>query len=76
MYIYNMMYTYGDVFLQKNKKMIAVHFGEVVQPVHFVYDNSTIKILEHLLAMPIWYNTQIIEGKIQSWVDKGGRHRT
>ena len=21
--------------------------------------------------MPIWYNTQIIEGKIQSWVDKG-----
>ena len=55
----------GDVFLQRG------FWKEVVQSVHFVYYKSTIIGLEHLLAIPIWYNTQIIEGKIQSQLDKG-----
>ena len=36
-----------------------------------MYTNATVRSLEHLLAMPLWYNTKIISEKIQSWVDKG-----
>ena len=39
--------------------------------VYYVYTNSTIRSLEHVLAMPIWYSTKIITVKMQSWVDKG-----
>ena len=67
----NMIYTYGDVFLQKRQKLVCNRFWrDVVQSVYFLYNNATIKSLEHLLAMPIWYNTKIIEENIQSWVDK------
>ena len=33
--------------------------------------HSNIRGLEHLLSMPLWYNTKIINEKHQSWVDKG-----
>ena len=70
-----MIYTYGNVFSEKEiKNLFATHFWtKVLQYVHFIYKSSTIKSLEPLLAMPIWYSIQIIEGKIQSWVDKGLR---
>ena len=69
---FNLIYIYGDVFLQKRQKLVSNRFWrDVVQSVYFVYNNATIKSLKHLLAMPIWYNTKIIEEKIQSWVDKG-----
>ena len=67
-----MIYTYGDVFLQKRQKLVCNRFwSDVLQSGNFVYNNPTIKSLEHLLAMPIRYNTKIIEENIQSWVDKG-----
>ena len=33
--------------------------------------HSNIRGLEHLLSMPLWYNSKIINEKHQSWVDKG-----
>ena len=68
----NMIYTYGDVFLQKRQRLVCNRFwSDVVQSGNFVYNNAPIKSLQHLWAMPIRYNTKIIEENIQSWVDKG-----
>ena len=69
---FNMIHNYGDVFLQKSQKLVCnIFWRDVVQSVYAVYTNATIKSLEQLLTMPIWYNTKIIGEKIQSWVDKG-----
>ena len=67
----NMIYSYGDIFLQKKQAISNKFWNDVVQSVYSVYTNATVRSLEHLLAMPLWYNTKIIPEKIQSWVDKG-----
>ena len=57
-----MIYDYGDIFLQK-KQTICNNFWKDVQSVYFVYKNVTVRSLEQLLAMPLWYNTEIIKEK-------------
>ena len=55
----NMIYNYGDIFLQKTPQIIGNMFwNDVVQSVYSVYKNATVRSLEHLLAMPLWYNTK------------------
>ena len=54
-----------------NRQSVIGFWNDVVQSVYFVYTNATVRSLEHLLAMPLWYNTKIIPEKMQSWVDKG-----
>ena len=66
-----MIYSYGDIFLEKKQAISNKCWNDVVQSVYSVYTNATVRSLEHLLAMPLWYNTKIIPEKIQSWVDKG-----
>ena len=66
-----MIYNYGDIFLKKKQTIGNKFWNDVVQSVYSVYTNATVRSLEHLLAMPLWYNTKIISEKIQSWVDKG-----
>ena len=62
---------YGDIFLQKISKIKNVFWRDVVQSVKSVTINAPIISIEHLLAMPLWYNSKIAEEKISSWVDKG-----
>ena len=66
-----MIYNYGDIFLQKKQAIGNKFWKDVVQCVYSVCTNATVRSLEHLFAMPLWYNTKIISEKIQSWVDKG-----
>ena len=59
-------------FSYRKKQTIGNKFwNDVVQSVYSVYTNATVRSLEHLLAMPLWYDTKIISEKMQSWVDKG-----
>ena len=48
-----------------------VFWRDVVNSVYSVYSNANIKNIEHLLSTPLWYNSNMINDKIQSWVDKG-----
>ena len=57
--------------MQKKQTIHNTFWKDVVYSVYYVYTNSTIRSLEHVLAMPIWYSTKIITVKMQSWVDKG-----
>ena len=53
-------------FSYGKKQTIANKFwNDVVQSVYSVYTNATVRSLEHLLAMPLWYNTKIISEKIK-----------
>ena len=36
-----------------------------------MYTNAKMRGLEHVLAMPLWYNSTIMDGKIQSWENAG-----
>ena len=65
------VYNYGDIFLQKKQTIGNKFWNDVVQSVFSVDTNATVRSLENLLAMPLWYNTKIISEKIQSWVDRG-----
>ena len=65
------IYDYGDIFLQKKLCIPNVFWKNVFQSVQYIYMHSNIRGLEHLLSMPLWYNTKIINEKHQSWVDKG-----
>ena len=55
-----MIYNYVDIFLQKIHAIGNKFWNDVVQSIYSVYTNATVRSLEHLLAMPLWYNTKII----------------
>ena len=52
----NMIYNYGDIFLLKKQTIGNKFWNDVVQSVYSVYTNATVRSLEHLLAMPLWYH--------------------
>ena len=54
------VYNYGDIFLQKKQTIGNKFWNDVVQSVYSVDTNATVRSLENLLAMPLWYSTQII----------------
>ena len=64
------IYEYGDVFLERKNNIQNEFWKNVVQSVYFIYTNARIGSLEHVLSTPLWYNSEIIEGKIQKWLDK------
>ena len=72
-YLYGLgrLYDYGDMFIQKKQLLTNRFWKDVVNSIYYVYANTKIKSLEHVLAMPIWYNTKIITEKLQDWVNKG-----
>ena len=57
--------------MQKKQTIRNIFRRDVVYFVHYVYTNSMIKSLEHVLSKPIWFNTYILIDKMQGWVDKG-----
>ena len=65
------IYDYGDIFLKKKMGIPNVFWKNVVQSIHHINMHSKIRGLEHLLSMPLWYSTKLINEKYQSWVDKG-----
>ena len=67
----NRIYEYGEVFLQKKLEIRNVFWKDVIMSVVEVYNNSSIKSIEHLLSMPIWYNTKVIQERIPKWTEKG-----
>ena len=72
LYGLNIIYMYGDIFLEKQQREVNnVFWGDVIKSVLFIYKHSPIKCREHLMATPIWYNTNIIEAKLTKWVYKG-----
>ena len=67
----NLIYEYGDVYLTEKQVIPNKFWEDVFQATLEVYKNSNIRGLEHLMSMPIWYNSKIMVEKRQSWVDKG-----
>ena len=67
----NGIYEYGEVYLQKKSEIRNVFWKDVITSVVEVYNNSSIKSIEHLLSMPIWYNTKVIQKRIPKWTEKG-----
>ena len=60
----NRIYDYGDFFLKKLKTIHNEFWKNVVQSVNYVYTNAKMRGLEHVLAMPLWYNSRIMDGNI------------
>ena len=67
----NKIYDYGDVFLERKNNILNEFLKNVVQSVYYVYRNAKIGSLEQVLSIPLWYNSQITDGKIQGWINKG-----
>ena len=65
------IYDYGDIFIQKKAGIPNIFWRNVIQSVQYLYMYSNVRGLEHLLSMPLWYNSKMINEKHQSWVDKG-----
>ena len=65
------MYDYGDIFIHKKTCIPNIFWKNVIQSFQYLYMHSNIRGLEHLLSMPLWYNSKIISEKHQGWVDKG-----
>ena len=65
------IYEYGDAFLQKKLSIKNTFWHGVIKSVQEVCKNASIRSIEHLLSMPLWYNAQIITERIPRWVEKG-----
>ena len=65
------IYMYGNIYLQKISTIKNDFWRDLIKSIHFVSVNAPISSVEHLLAMPLWYNTKMVMEKIPSWVDKG-----
>ena len=73
-YIHNMdkIYLYGDVYLKKLLISIKNPFwNDTIKALLMMFERPTFKGFESILAMPIWYNTNIIKERLDSWVKKG-----
>ena len=58
-------------FLERKSNIRNLFWKNVIQSVYYVYTNARIGSLEQVLSIPLWYNSQMISGKIQGWIDKG-----
>ena len=67
----NKIYEYGDIFLERKSNIRNLFWKNAIQSVYYVYTNARIGSLEQVLSIPLWYNSQMISGKIQGWIDKG-----
>ena len=73
-YLYNMdkIYLYGDVYLRKLLVSIRNPFWkDTVKSLLKLFERPIFKGFEPILAMPIWYNSEIINEKLESWTKRG-----
>ena len=65
------IYKYGDMFMQKKTSIKNKFWSDVIKSVCDVCKNASIRSIEHILSMPLWYNTQIIPNRLPKWVEMG-----
>ena len=73
-YMYNMdkIYMYGDIYLKKLSLSIKNPFWkDTVKSLLKMFEKPIFISQESILATPIWYNSEIINEKIDSWDKKG-----
>ena len=58
----NKIYEYGNIFFQKKTMTIKNTFWKnVLQSIQMINENAAIRSIEHILSMPVWYNTKVME---------------
>ena len=73
-YLYKMdkIYLYGDIYLKKLLISIRNPFwNDTIKALLKILDKPTFKGFESVLATPIWYNSGVINERLDSWVKMG-----
>ena len=66
------VYLYGDVFLKKLYFSIKNQFWkDTIKALLLLIERPNFIGLESILSTPIWYNSDLIKEKLDSWVFKG-----
>ena len=65
------IYKYGDIFIQRKKSIKNNFWSDVIKSIYEVCQNASIRSIEHVLSMPLWYNTQIIPNRMVGWEKMG-----
>ena len=66
------IYIYGDLYLKKLLNTVNNQFWkDTVKSLLLLYNKYIFHGTEAVLATPLWYNSKIMPGKINSWSEKG-----
>ena len=66
------IYIYGDLYLKKLLNTVNNQFWkDTVISLLLLYNKYIFHGTEAVLATPLWYNSKIMPGKINSWLEKG-----
>ena len=72
MYGLNNTYVYGNVYLKKTHTRIGNKFwADTMLALYTVYNCATYYGKKSILSIPLWYNQNVMEGKISNWSNKG-----
>ena len=73
-HIHNMdkIYFYGDIYLKKLLTSVKNPFwNDTIKALLILFEKPSFKGFDSIVAMPIWYNSDIIKEKLDPWVKKG-----
>ena len=75
MYGLNNAYVYGNVYLKKLHTRVGnTLWADTPLALYTVYKCAQYYGKDSTLSIPLWYNQNVMEGKISNWSNKGLKH--